>query len=247
MKSLNNEIIVHRGETFSIDKTIQNKDGSPYIISSKLQNPAFLLTISNTRYEVDKRYIYNRYLKLDKFPRFENTTAVNLRILKNAPNGDTSLFTDFTDITELTDTDTLISEYGYDGEHYTDVVAYGYIGNDFWISRVGHDVFYVEDTTTGKKTYKYWKYDENNPNVGTWEEYECRIITPFLSTLTINWIDQNYTYSINLVDVGVDDDGNITTPFSKDIPILTPTKLTVSSNINGSFNNSIINDIQGGI
>lgn len=241
MKSLNNELFVHRGETFSIDKTIQNKDGSPYIISSKLQNPAFLLTISNTRYEVDKRYIYNRYLKLDEFPRFENTTAVNLKVFKSSSGGTTSNYDDFDDITSLSTVTNPVT-----GVEYDNVVASGWIGTEFWISQVGGDVFYVEDSN-GKKTYKYWKYDENNVNGGNWEEYKCRIVTPFFSTLTINWIDQNYTYSINLVDVKVDNDGNIVTPFSTDIPILTPTKLTVSSNINGSFNDSIINNIQGGI
>ena len=41
MKSFNNELIIHHGETFTIDKTVQNKDGSPYIISSELENYIF--------------------------------------------------------------------------------------------------------------------------------------------------------------------------------------------------------------
>ena len=39
MKVFNNEITIHRGETFSMDKVIQNKDGSPYIVSNRLVNP----------------------------------------------------------------------------------------------------------------------------------------------------------------------------------------------------------------
>lgn len=234
MKSLNNELFVHRNETFTIDKIIQNKDGSPYIISSELQHPAFLLTISNTRYEVNERYIYNRYLKLDEFPRFKNTTAVNLKVFVTEPNGTTSVYDDFDDITELTDTDNI---EGYDGQHYTDVVAYGYIGNNFYISRVGDDVFYI--TNNEVRTYKYWKKNKG------WTEYECRIVTPFFNTLTSKWIDQNYVYSINLVDVEITEEGEIVKPFSSDIPILTPTRLTVSSNINGNFD-VVIDSQQGG-
>lgn len=37
MKTFNNELVIHRGETFSMDKVVQNKDGSPYIVSNKLK------------------------------------------------------------------------------------------------------------------------------------------------------------------------------------------------------------------
>ena len=66
MKSLNNELIVHRGETFTIDKTLQNKDGSPYIISKGLiadgSSAYFLLTVASARYEQSGRYVKNYWL-----------------------------------------------------------------------------------------------------------------------------------------------------------------------------------------
>lgn len=107
MKSLNNELIVHRNEAFTIDKTIQNKDGSPYIISSELNNPYFLITVSNTRYVVENRYIYSKWLNLENFPRFRNTNAVNLKIFKN---GSSSKYNSFDDITSLTNNNLILPE-----------------------------------------------------------------------------------------------------------------------------------------
>ena len=82
MKTLNNEITVHREETFTMEKIVQNKDGSPYIISNKLNNPYWLLSISTTRYEQENRYVKNYWLSLKDHPRFTNTRAVNLKSLK---------------------------------------------------------------------------------------------------------------------------------------------------------------------
>ena len=66
MRTLNNEITIHRGETFSMDKIIVNKDNSPYIISSKLRHPHWLLSISTTKYIQANRYIKNYWLDLHK-------------------------------------------------------------------------------------------------------------------------------------------------------------------------------------
>lgn len=81
MKVFKNELIVHRNETFSISKIIQNRDGSPYIISSELTNPYWLITVANSLYEQDGRYIYNKWLNLKNFLRFYYTKPVDLNSL----------------------------------------------------------------------------------------------------------------------------------------------------------------------
>lgn len=82
MKTYNNELIVYRGEVFTIDKYLVNKDGSPFIISNKLQNPYFLLTVGSDLYKPE--YVYNKWLEIDsKQPRFESTVPVEIQLDKD--------------------------------------------------------------------------------------------------------------------------------------------------------------------
>lgn len=82
MKTYNNELIVYRGEVFTIDKYIVNKDGSPFIISNKLQNPYFLLTIGSDLYKPE--YVYNKWLEIgSNQPRFKSTVPVEIQLDKN--------------------------------------------------------------------------------------------------------------------------------------------------------------------
>lgn len=80
MKLINNEIYIQRGESFTIDRTIVNRDGSPYIISSELKNPYFLITVSTNKREQLDREVYNYWLDLSKFPRFEHTQIQQLEL-----------------------------------------------------------------------------------------------------------------------------------------------------------------------
>lgn len=80
MKVFGTELQVHTNETFSLDFTVTNRDGSPYIISSKISNPYILLTIASNDKILDNRYIKNYWLKLsDKFPKFVNTVPVKYK------------------------------------------------------------------------------------------------------------------------------------------------------------------------
>lgn len=70
MRLRGNEMICHRGETFTIDRSIRNRDGSPFIVSSEYDNPYLLITVSSTRYDVPNRYCANWWLDLTNLPRF---------------------------------------------------------------------------------------------------------------------------------------------------------------------------------
>ena len=100
MKNFNNEITVHRGETFTLNKNIQNRDGSPYIISSELSNPYFLLTVTTTRYKQENRYILSKWLDLSDFPRFYNTTPMDLWDIKSSAEGYTPKYTTLPTVTD---------------------------------------------------------------------------------------------------------------------------------------------------
>lgn len=72
------DITIHRGETFSIDYTLVNRNGAPYILpkSNGVSNPYFLLTVASTKYAQEGRYLKNYWLKIPEDMRFENTNPI---------------------------------------------------------------------------------------------------------------------------------------------------------------------------
>lgn len=245
MKNFNNELSVYRNETFTINKLVQNKDGSPYIISNKLKNPYFLITVSTTRYAQKDRYVANFWLDLKATPRFLLTQPINLLSIKRAVTSNDSAYTQFSDIVGST--------------------VEGYIDGKYVQYESGDAVFFVNDN--GKRIYKY--YDTMRKE---WLDYSCKIVKSFLQDTTKDWVEQNYVYSISLVsgqsmleylrnvcnnnsisysvsdDVntlynrskhllsdGFDIDKPIMEPYDICVPILVPTKLSVYSNIKGEM------------
>ena len=81
MQVHNNEITVYRNESFTMNKVIKNRDGSPYIISNELNNPYFLITVSSSLYQEEGRYVYNKWLNLKDHLRFRITRPVNINEL----------------------------------------------------------------------------------------------------------------------------------------------------------------------
>ena len=75
-----NDLYVRRNETFTIDRTIVNKDGSPYIISSEFTNPYYLFTITSERYSTADRYVANFWINLKDVVRFNET---NFKIISS--------------------------------------------------------------------------------------------------------------------------------------------------------------------
>lgn len=128
-----NELQIYRGETFTIDKIFQNKDGSPYIVSSELTNPYWLLSISNTTYYQENRTVKNYWLPVN-VPRFRSTLPVALTDIKTSSTGSAPVYTSFDD-------NITFPIVGYYNSH-----AVSFDEKDC--------VFYVE--VNGVKTYKYW-------------------------------------------------------------------------------------------
>lgn len=207
MKSFNNEIVIHRGESFTIDVTIQNKDGSPYIISKRLQNPYFLLTISSDKYEQNNRYVKRYWLDLADYPKFTSTQPVNLHDIKQSAIGSTPLYQTFVPYTYPLS--------GYQNGKYVE-----YYENDA--------VFYIDDEN---REYKYFNRHPSPIGIGDltiWSNYECRLVKQFTSEDTKELVAQNYVYSIQLVTT---EQENGQLKILSSVPILTPTKLTVLSDL----------------
>lgn len=76
MKVYNNEIYVSQGETFTLDLSVVNPDGSPFIISSLINHPYWLASFSNTRYNQQNRYLLNLWMMIAD-NRFISTTPID--------------------------------------------------------------------------------------------------------------------------------------------------------------------------
>lgn len=221
MKTFNNELIIHRGETFSMDKVVQNKDGSPYIVSNKLQNPYVLVSVSTTRYEQNKRYLLNQWLPLRENARFSLTTPIDLRSIKIESNGTESKYNSFDDVNKR------VLVPGTTDEYY---IVSGYIDGELVHYDYDDCVLYLENEQ-GLRDYKYWNLEQERLL-----KYEFRITCPFTQEMTSEWIEQSYVYSITLVSGELPANGE--PPFERiDTvqPLLIPTKLSVLSSINGGF------------
>ena len=173
MQTRNNEIIVHRGETWTMRKLIKNKDGSPYIISSRLNNPHWLISIASATYSQTNRYELELWCNLGDFPRFKVTRPIELKSINPSYTFENT---------------SIPSGYEYDED--TGKLTYANVA-----------IFY-EKSSDSVINYKYWEYidNENNPYDGRWVDYKCSITLPFTKDITDNWIEQNYYYNISLVD-----------------------------------------------
>lgn len=178
----NNDVKVQRNETFTFDKTIKFKNGFPLIISkdqTTFPNPYILLTISDANYSQDDRYILNKWLSLENFPKFSLTVPYDIRKFYRMNSEDKVYLTGFSDITELVNGH-VIENYIYDE---TDKI----------MSLSPSDAVFYE-LNDGVIECKYWNTEVNN-----WRDYSFRIVTSFLQELTEKWVGQSYLYSIFVV------------------------------------------------
>lgn len=78
------DMTVLRGETFTIDKSVRNRDGSPYIVSNQYIKPYVLLSVASSKYEQEGRYLLNFWIDLKNLPRFENTVPKEITEFEDA-------------------------------------------------------------------------------------------------------------------------------------------------------------------
>ena len=248
MQVRNNEITVTRGEDWTMSKLIVNKDSSPYIVSSELINPYWLITIKRTD-DYNNSYVYNKWLDLSSLPRFKVTQPLNINDYGR------SFFEPMPTLPFLDLDENGVSDFtGDETSGYSNIA-----------------IFY-EKGENGVISYKYWEYNNNEKDdfSGKWVDYSCPIITSFFNSVTKDWVEQNYLYQIRLLSgqttheyisflasyLGVDSDGSLEDLYDaiakkdnsliKDVDlsrplytidtnltILEPTRLTVKLNLNG--------------
>lgn len=172
MQMYKNELVIYRGEAFTLDYEIKYQDGTPYIVSNKLDNPYLLLSISNTAFSQNKREVRNYWYPLSDKPRFTLTEPLDIQDFKKAAENGESLYSSFDDITSFP-----IKGVYLNGEFVSELTA-------------EHAVF-SNSLEPGK--FKYWKN-------GKWNDYALRLVQPFTSNDTKEWLAQKYYYTIQLVN-----------------------------------------------
>lgn len=93
MTGQRHNICITRGETFTIDKLIVNKDGSPYVVSNALKNPHFLLKIAQSKYAQNGRQTLHIWLPVAD--TFYCTNVVTLDSPDRAPELQNAFIKDY--------------------------------------------------------------------------------------------------------------------------------------------------------
>ena len=209
MRRVGNNFYIQRGESFTLDFDVVNKNGDPLMLSKGLKNPYLVISITSALYTQRGITRENHWLDLStvKYPdgngniidtqmkTFVSTEALPLRDIDN--NG-------------YLDANDAIAIYGGEG---------GKIVLDKKSEFDITNFLFVTENTDGQKVYKHLTDYVVVGKVITeqfWEEYAFRIIKSFD---TKNWIEQDYTMDIKLlygesleefVDRVLRDEGNIT-------------------------------------
>lgn len=77
MKVVGKNIIVFRGESFSLTRKVYKNDCiTPYVLSKAITNPYLIITVSSSPYKVNGGYKCNWWIDLSTYPSFKSTTPV---------------------------------------------------------------------------------------------------------------------------------------------------------------------------
>lgn len=107
MKVLGKSIIVRRGETFVLSRKVFKDDGrTPFVLPTSILNPYLVISVTSTAYNVEGRYKCNYWLNLEKYPKFQSSTPIPLKVKEFTSNQLPAGCTDTSNI------------YVYDGKYY---------------------------------------------------------------------------------------------------------------------------------
>lgn len=178
MNSFRNERQVQQGEDWNLDILLSASDREyiPFLISSRRNNPFFVVTVASTKFEKNLRYVKSFWNSIDSIdpitklpyiPRFFDTNPVECGSLDGNELPTTPGEGTFAEFTQY---DSATTRYLY---HYT-----------------------VEDSDDYKCFYFVYAEDGTITRV---DDYECRVRFNFKSEVTAEWTSQNYLYQITLV------------------------------------------------
>jgi hypothetical protein len=218
MTSQKHNITVTRGESFSIDKAICNQDGSPFVVSNKLKNAHFLLTIAQSKYSQNGRQVIYIWLPIEH--TFYCTNAIKVSSFNSKPDIDVD------DIDLSTYAIYYVEENGvkiykrWTGSSYEDYeLRFVYTFSSHLTSNlVAQDYVYTIDLVDGESTEQLID-----------ELYESQVGG---SSIT------SYDKYVELKELGLSEDIDLNKAIHNiafSLPILTAKTLTVNNNINGGY------------
>ena len=121
---------IHRGEDFTIDFKFTNKDDSPFIVSSDMVHPYYLVSVVSDTFDTQNTYEYNVWCDLRTSYRFKNTRVVSK----------TGAINSWTEPSDFSDYQSI----GVDGLiYYNRCVFYSTITKKYYVYK------YITDSTTG--------------------------------------------------------------------------------------------------
>lgn len=195
MRWYGRELTVARGEEFSLSCEITDDNGVPYMISSALPNPTFMLTVANTLYKSDdKRYVLNCWTPLvTKAP-----TATSVSTLVGATNVSIVYYLT-ADCTIDNVKYNKYTYYTYNGATWDVYVTYvnGYVFDTFEIGNISN--LTDAPSTSERKLYKYTNGKYYIFVDSSWLEYKTIFVQTFSSSITRDWLNKNFYYELRLV------------------------------------------------
>lgn len=180
MKTLGNDIYIQRGETWSLDFEVTNRNGDPYMLFKEWKNPYLAITVTAARYE--QKGDFRRTWWLDMDNRWVEKEDGTFEIIPMKRFTETNaLYTEYHTIAQVVsvyDRVILDKESPFDATNF---------------------LFYTDSDSDDTRVYKYVKdYTLEGDRVEdeVWEEYNFRLIKQFA---TKDWTEQNYLFDIKIL------------------------------------------------
>ena len=184
MRTIGNDVYIQRGEDFTLDLSVKNEDGDPYMIFSGWTNPYLAITVTAARYEQPGDFRVTYWLDLarrwvqqvdgqlvqEPIKRFVETKAYPLSIFS---------VQDAVNIYGVSNGGRMVLDKNSD----YDVTNY----------------LFFTIASDGTKTYRFVKdytFADGQVTRELWEDYEFRI---FKSFKTNRWTEQRYLYDAKIL------------------------------------------------
>jgi hypothetical protein len=190
MRRIGNNFYIQRGESFTLDFDVVNKNGDPLMLAKGLKNPYLVISITSALYTQRGITRENHWLGLGSIT-YQNGNG-------NIVNGHMKTFIS-TEALPLRD----IDNNGYLDANDAIAIYGKNAGGKIVLNKNSEfditNFLFVTENTDGQRVYKYltgYTAVGNKIVEQSWEEYAFRIITSFD---TKGWIEQDYTMDIKLL------------------------------------------------
>lgn len=190
MRMVGNEVYIQRGETWSLDFSVTNKKGHPYVVLKNWRNPYLAITVSAALYEQRGDFRETYWLDLKQRYVEQRDGSMALENLKTFISGEVLWLPNGFYATDA------ITLYGANSENGKIVLD---PTSDFDIKNF---LFFCDPFSDGNYSYRYitkYELDEDGHIVEDsveWAEYDFRIIKHFT---TKDWMEQNYLFDVKVL------------------------------------------------